>query len=199
MKTGAIIITTRKLINTLRLPARWWLASIANVVCDPFAEPLTTTHAGGDVFKGCDTNLPPSDPEAMTVLLNAINLGASPLDLTRAAMSAARAVLPLTGQWKDEATAVIDAAEAWAANPNEENAKAVSFARDALIACHGGNWGNGDFATNNEFALMAVVAAAQACGFQYAVKALSLLAVDCAGHAAGDDIELAPLVTAVLL
>jgi len=191
MKTEVIIITTRKLINTLRLPARWWLASVANVVCDPFAEPLTTTHAGGDVFKGCDTNLPPSDPEAMTIMLNAINLGASPLDLTRAAMSAARAVLPLTGQWKDEATAVIDAAEACA--------KAVSFARDALIACHGGNWGNGDFATNNEFALMAVVAAAQACGFQYAVKALSLLAVDCAGHAAGDDIELAPLVTAVLL
>lgn len=135
----------------------------------------------------------------MTIMLNAINLGASPLDLMRAAMSAARAVLPLTGQWKDEATVVISAAEAWAANPNEENALTVSVAREALIARHGGNWGNGDIATNNEFALMAVVAVAQTCGFQYAVKALSLLALDCAGHAAGDDIDLAPLVTAALL
>ena len=199
MKTEVIIITTRKLINTLRLPARWWLASIANVVCDPFAEPLTIAHAGGGIFNGSDPYLPPLDPEAMSIMLNAINLGASPLDLTRVAMSVARAVLPLTGQWKNEATAVIDAAEAWAANPNEENAKTVSFTRDALIARHGGNWGNGDIATTNEFALMAVVAVAQTCGFQYAVKALSLLAVDCAGHAAGDDIELAPLVTAVLL
>jgi len=199
MKSEVIIITSRKLINTLYLPARWWLASIANVVCDPFAEPLATAHAGRGVFKGSDTNLPTLDAEAMTILLNAINLGASPLDLTRAAMSAARAVLPLTGQWKDDATAVIDAAEAWAANPKEENAKAVSSAREALIARHGGNWGNGDIATNNEFALMAVVAVAQTCGLQYAVKALSLLAVDCACHAAGDEIALAPLVTAALL
>jgi len=199
MKAKGITTTTRSLIEALCLPAWRWLASNTNVLRDRFAKQVPIAHADLDAFEQSDTNLPTLDQEAVTIMVDAINRDASLLDLTRAAMSVARAVLPLTGQWKDEATAVIDAAEAWAANPNEENAKAVAIAREALIARHGENWMSGNAAANEEFAIMAVVAVALCCGFRLSVEALVVRTVEFAGQAAGGEIHLAPLVTAALL
>ena len=190
---------TRSLIETLCLPAWRCLTSIANFLIHRFAKQVPIAHADVDVFEQSDTNLPTLDQEAVTIMVDAVNRGASLLDLTRAAMSVARAVLPRTGQWKDEATAVIEAAEAWAANPNEENAKAVAIAREALIARHGENWMSGNVAANEEFAIMAIIAVALCCGFRFGVEALVVLAVEFAGQAAGDEVDLAPLVTAALL
>jgi hypothetical protein len=199
MKAKGITTTTRKLVEALWLPAWRWLASNTNLLCDRFAKAEATAHAEDGVSTRCGADLPASDQEAVAIMTKAINHGPNLLDLTRAAMSAARSVLPLTGQWKDEATAVIEAAEAWAANPNEENANAVAIAREALIARHGGNWGSGNVAANEEFSIMAAVAVALCCGFRFGVEALVVVAVESAGHAAGGEIDLAPLVTAALL
>jgi hypothetical protein len=199
MNTEEITTVTRSFIEALCLPAWQWLASNTNVLRDRFAKTEATAQAEDGVFEQRNTKLPASAPEAVTIMLNAINRGVSLLVLTRAAMTAARAVLPRTGQWRDEATAVVDAAEVWAADPNSVNAKKVLAAREALITSCGGNWGNGDIAPNNEFAVMAVVAIALCCGFRFGVEALVVLAVEFAGHAAGGKIDLAPLVTAALL
>jgi len=47
-----------------------------------------------------------------------LDRGASRLALTRAAVAAARSVLPLVRQWKDEAAVAVEAAEAWVSHPN---------------------------------------------------------------------------------
>jgi hypothetical protein len=199
MNTEKITTVTRNLIEALCLPAWRWLTSIASFLSDRFAKAKATAQVENSVSTRCGADLPASDQETVAIMLNAINVGLSRSVLTRAAMPAAEAVLPLTGQWQVQATAVIDAAEAWANHPNTENAKAVSLAREALISRCGGKWGNGDIVPNNEFALMAVVAVALTCGFEFGFEALVALAVKFSGQAAGDDFDLAPLVAAALL
>ena len=85
------------------------------------------------------------------------------------------------------------------ANPNEEKAQAGSLARQELSARREAILASRDIPTSDEFALLAVDTAALACCFRFHIKALAVLAVECACEAARSNIDVAAVETAALL
>ena len=186
-------------VKALRLAPLRWLSSLAQALLSRFGKLAPSAHSDGIACRDSVPGLAVRNRQAAAIVDDARRRGASRLELTRAAVAAARAVLPLVRESNCEAIATLEAADAWTLNPTERNADIVWQAQKALDASCARTAANHNIASGGGYALTAVNAAAMACCAPFGTIMLALLAVECAGHAAGEEIELASLMTAVLL
>ena len=185
-------------IDALRLAVLGWLSWLTKARPSRLGGPAAFAQRDGSARNDCGPGLLAPNVEAGVIMRGALGGGASRLELARAAVAAARAVLPLIPLFKPEATAVVLAAEAWVSSPNNENADAVWRAKQALSAACG-KLACRDITSGRDSALTAVEAAAMACCAPFGASMLAVLAVECAANAAGGEIDIAPQVTAALL
>jgi hypothetical protein len=199
LKTRSINFTASELANLLRIAISRCNSSISWALSCRWGGPSELAHRDESTRDGCGPGVSASNLEAAAIMRDALRRGANQLELARAAVAAVQAILPLVEDSKCEVSAVIQAAETWVLNPNDKNAHAVWLAEQALKVHHGRNLTSSVIATNQDWARMAVEAAAMACCAPFGATMLAVLAVQSAAHAAGGGIDLAPRVTAALL
>jgi len=192
-------ITAEKFIKGPCVAVAQWLAANTRCLKIRNCEPVPTVGADRGVPDGCDSDSRETGKESVRIIKDALHRGASRLDLTRAAVAAARAVLPLLKTSKSEAIAVVEAVESLVSNPNPQNTNVVSIARSKLEAGHKERQNTMEIDMREEFAFYAVVATAMASYFLLCADELAVIAVDCACEAAGPENNIAAVVTAALL
>jgi hypothetical protein len=192
-------ITAQTIMEGPRLATRQWLAAIARFLKVRAGTPVPTSGFDRGVHDDCELDLPETDKLAVTIIKDALHRGASQLEVTRAAVAAARAVLPLVTKSKGDATAVVEAVEALIFNPNPQSVDVVSTARSKLEAVHEETQKIIEVDVREEFALYAVRAAAMASYYLLYADQLAVIAVECACEAAAPENNIAVVVTAALL
>jgi len=135
------------------------------------------------------------DHEAVQIMKLLVRRGATRATLVRLAAAAARSVLPLVGNRRDEAMAAVESAERWAANPNETNAKLAENEVFRMLSCQ-----DGSRSFREVFGLLAARNAALACfNYETGLNA-AVFAVECAAEAAsGREVDLGAVITVALL
>lgn len=192
-------ITARKFIEGPRAAIAQWLAAHTPRLKGRARAPGPTAGSDERVHDGCGLDLRETDKEAVTIIKVALHRGASQFELARAAVAAAREVLPLVTKSKSEAIAVVEAVEALVSNPSRQNANLVSIARSKLEADQEERRGSMDIDMPEKFAFFAVLGASMASNFLLCADQLAVVAVECACEAAGPENNIAAVVTAALL
>jgi hypothetical protein len=135
------------------------------------------------------------DDEAVEIMKYLVGRGSSRTTLVRAAASAARAVIPLTGKRKAEAIAALQTVERWIADPSRANTQLAENQVFSIGFCYIGTQ-----TMPETFAILAAKNVVLACFHNSDQLHPAVFAVECAAKAAaGHDIDMAVLVTAELL
>ena len=184
-----------KQFEAMRRACSRWLALVIRTASARFDGRSTTAGTDEGSREDCERVLPQTKSEAVTIMWAAVRRGATRLELARAAVATARAVLPIIRDSQVEATAVVEASEALVSGPNEEAVKAVSLARGVLNC----GMAKRELTTREDWALAAVDAAGMACSFFVYDAVLAVITVECGCRAAGADVDVASVVMASLL
>ena len=189
----------RRLLDAMYSVGARWLSSAVCSLKSQTGDPIPPAGADKFTHEACRWEFSARDNEAVAIMQAALRRGATQRELACVAVAAARAVLPIIQKFKQEATAVIEAAEDWISCPSEENENAARNASRALNARCGGRVAPLGLATREDWALIAVDTAAMACFSLINPRLCALIAVEFAGDAGGGEVDVASVVTAALL